>query len=87
MASSLCCPMALTSAPRDMGRAVQHRKSYTSTQSGVGSQCPGADCARSGEASARWLNVLLPLKAFVDHGVDLRSHDPTRTWDDGYVDQ
>lgn len=31
-------------------------------------------------------SVLLALKAFVDHDVDLRNHDPTRTWDQGYCD-
>lgn len=36
---------------------------------------------------AGWLNVLLPLKAAVDHGIDLRNHDPSRTWDEGWVDQ
>ena len=39
------------------------------------------------EVSAGWLNVLLPLKAAVDHGIDLRTHDPSRTWDLGFVDQ
>lgn len=39
------------------------------------------------EVMAGWLNVLLPLKAAVDFGIDLRSHDPARTWDQGYVDQ
>ena len=39
------------------------------------------------ETHAGWLNVLLPLKAWLVHGVDLRNHDPLRTWDDGYVDQ
>ena len=39
------------------------------------------------EVSAGWLNVLLPLKAAADHGVDLRTHDPNRTWDLGFVDQ
>jgi uncharacterized protein YndB with AHSA1/START domain len=39
------------------------------------------------EVHAGWLNVLLPLKAWVAHGVDLRNHDSTRTWADGYVDQ
>lgn len=39
------------------------------------------------EVHAGWLNVLFPLKAFVVHGVDLRNHDVTRTWDNGYVDQ
>lgn len=38
------------------------------------------------EVTAGWLNVLLPFKAFVDHGVDLHNHDPERTWDQGYVD-
>lgn len=39
------------------------------------------------ELLAGWLNVLFPLKAFADFGVDLRSHDPRRTWQKGYVDQ
>jgi uncharacterized protein YndB with AHSA1/START domain len=34
-----------------------------------------------------WLNVLLPMKAAVDFGVDLRSHDPERTWEKRFVDQ
>jgi uncharacterized protein YndB with AHSA1/START domain len=33
-----------------------------------------------------WVSVLLNLKAAVDHGVDLRNHDPRRTWEIGYVD-
>lgn len=39
------------------------------------------------ELTAGWLSVLFPLKAFVDHGVDLRNHDPDRTWLHGYADQ
>ena len=39
------------------------------------------------EVHAGWLNVLLPLKAWLVHGVDLRNHDPARTWSDGYGDQ
>jgi hypothetical protein len=38
------------------------------------------------EVSAGWVSVLLALKAAVDHGVDLRSHDHWRTWDSGFVD-
>ena len=38
------------------------------------------------EVHAGWLSVLLALKAAVDFGVDLRNHDETRTWDQGYVD-
>jgi hypothetical protein len=33
-----------------------------------------------------WLNVLFPLKAAADFGVDLRNHDPARTWDERFVD-
>ena len=39
------------------------------------------------EVMAGWLNVLFPLKAAVDHGIDLRNHDPSRTWDHSYADQ
>ena len=39
------------------------------------------------EVHAGWLNVLLPLKAWLAHRVDLRNHDATRSWDQGYADQ
>jgi len=39
------------------------------------------------EVHAGWLSVLLPLKAAADFGVDLRNHDPNRTWRQSYVDQ
>ena len=39
------------------------------------------------EVHAGWLNVLFPLKAWLIHGVDLRNHDPQRSWDQGYADQ
>ena len=39
------------------------------------------------EVHAGWLNVLFPLKAWLAHGIDLRNHDPARSWDDGYADQ
>ncbi|HEX8624884.1 MAG TPA: SRPBCC domain-containing protein [Allosphingosinicella sp.] len=35
---------------------------------------------------AGWVSVLLACKAAVDLGVDLRSHDPARSWDEGFVD-
>ncbi|KAA3646603.1 MAG: hypothetical protein DWQ07_10370 [Chloroflexi bacterium] len=38
------------------------------------------------ETYAGWLSVLLALKAAVDFGVDMRNHDPERTWDQGYVE-
>jgi uncharacterized protein YndB with AHSA1/START domain len=39
------------------------------------------------EVHAGWLNVLFPLKAALAFGVDLRNHDPSRSWDQGYADQ
>jgi len=47
----------------------------------------GFDPCEYEEIPAGWLNVLLPLKAACDFDIDLRSHDPTRTWNLGYVDQ
>ena len=38
------------------------------------------------ENRAGWISVLLNLKARVDFGIDLRNHDPRRTWTDGYID-
>lgn len=49
--------------------------------------CDGVDTEDWAEMHAGWLNVLFPLKGYLVHGVDLRNHDPSRTWDDGYADQ
>ncbi len=38
------------------------------------------------EVIAGWVSVLLALKAAADFGVDLRNHDPQRTWDAGFVE-
>ena len=38
------------------------------------------------ENAAGWVSVLLALKATADFGIDLRGHDPTRTWRQGYVE-
>jgi uncharacterized protein YndB with AHSA1/START domain len=38
------------------------------------------------ENLAGWITVLLTLKGAVDHGIDLRNHSATRTWQAGYVD-
>jgi len=35
---------------------------------------------------AGWLSVLFALKGYVDYGIDLRNHDETRTWDQGYIE-
>jgi uncharacterized protein YndB with AHSA1/START domain len=47
----------------------------------------GVDPADWNEVHAGWLNVLFPLKAMLVFGVDLRNHDPVRSWDQGYADQ
>lgn len=47
----------------------------------------GVDPEEWNEVLPGWLNVLLPLKAAVDFDVDLRNHDPKRTWEQGYADQ
>ncbi len=38
------------------------------------------------EVIAGWVSVLMSLKAAVDFNVDLRNHDPQRTWDQGFVE-
>ena len=38
------------------------------------------------EMVAGWVSVLMAMKAAVDHGVDLRNHDASRAWGDGYAD-
>ncbi len=38
------------------------------------------------EFAAGWVSVLLAMKAAVDFGVDLRNHDPSRSWSQGYAD-
>ncbi len=38
------------------------------------------------EAIAGWVSWLMTMKAAVDFEVDLRNHDPKRTWFDGYAD-
>ena len=50
-------------------------------QLGVG--VPEADRV---DVTAGWVSVLLALKAAVDFGVDLRNHDPQRSWEHGYAE-
>ena len=38
------------------------------------------------EVYAGWLSVLFALKGVVDFGIDLRNHDPNRTWDDRFIE-
>ena len=39
-----------------------------------------------GEVVAGWVSVLMALKAAVDFGIDLRTHDANRHWDTGYAE-
>ena len=38
------------------------------------------------ELIAGWVSWLMAMKGAVDFGVDLRNHDPGRTWADGFAD-
>jgi len=38
------------------------------------------------EVTAGWVSVLMGLKAAADFGIDLRNHDPDRTWEQGFAD-
>lgn len=43
--------------------------------------------AEAAEVAAGWVSVLMAMKAAIDFGVDLRTHDPDRSWRQGYVNQ
>ncbi len=38
------------------------------------------------EVIAGWVSVLMQFKAAVDYDIDLRNHDPRRTWDEGFAE-
>lgn len=38
------------------------------------------------EMAAGWVSVLMAMKAAVDYGVDLRNHDESRAWVNGFAD-
>lgn len=48
--------------------------------------CRNVPAADRVEVIAGWVSVLMAMKAAVDFGVDLRNHDPGRTWWQGYAD-
>lgn len=48
--------------------------------------CRGVAAQDRVEVIAGWVSVLMAMKAAVDFGVDLRNHDPERTWWQGYAD-
>ncbi|NNE99562.1 MAG: hypothetical protein HKN25_11135, partial [Pyrinomonadaceae bacterium] len=49
-------------------------------------RCTGVNKDSREEVIAGWVSVLMAMKAAVDHGVDLRNHDASRTWADGFAD-
>ena len=46
----------------------------------------GVTSAELADNRVGWVSVLLNLKAQADFGIDLRNHDPARTWSQGYAD-
>lgn len=38
------------------------------------------------EMVAGWVSVLMAMKAAVDHDIDLRNHDKSRAWGNGFLD-
>jgi hypothetical protein len=38
------------------------------------------------EMVAGWVSVLMAMKAAVDHNIDLRNHDKSRAWGNGFLD-
>lgn len=46
----------------------------------------GVPAEHRSEVTAGWVSVLLALKAAADFGVDLRNHDPMRSWEQGYAE-
>jgi len=38
------------------------------------------------ESYAGWVSVLMNMKAVLDFGVDLRNHDPDKSWDQRFID-
>lgn len=46
----------------------------------------GVPESQRAEIIAGWVSVLMAMKAAVDFGVDLRNHDPSRSWSTGYAD-
>lgn len=48
--------------------------------------CQGVAENEKRQMAAGWVSWLMAMKAAVDFGVDLRNHDPKRTWFDGFAD-
>ncbi len=38
------------------------------------------------EMASGWVSVLMAMKGALDFGIDLRNHDPERTWPRGFAD-
>lgn len=48
--------------------------------------CEGVSEDDRVEVIAGWVSWLMAMKGAVDFDIDLRNHDPSRTWFDGYAD-
>lgn len=48
--------------------------------------CEGVADEDRVEVIAGWISWLMAMKGAVDFGIDLRNHDPSRTWFSGYAD-
>ena len=87
-----CCAIEETKAPEHIRmRYLNSRVDIHLERRGNGTDLTliarGVEPHEWNDVHAGWLNVLLPFKAWVDFGVDLRNHDPLRTWAQRYVDQ
>jgi uncharacterized protein YndB with AHSA1/START domain len=49
-------------------------------------RCSMVPAEEKTEITAGWVSWLMAMKAWVDFGVDLRNHDPARSWFTGFVD-
>lgn len=48
--------------------------------------CTNVEESLRHEMTAGWVSVLMAMKGAVDFGIDLRNHDPARSWQQGYAD-
>ena len=48
--------------------------------------CVGVEDKDKPEISSGWVSWLMAMKGAVDFDIDLRNHDPKRTWFEGYAD-
>jgi hypothetical protein len=69
-----------------MARAVRSTEDFIDPLALDQNDPAGVQHAERSELAAGWVSWLLAMKAAVDFSVDLRNHDPDRTWQYGYAD-